>query len=240
MMKLISRTANGGWHFEHHQNQFMPHEWMSVGGPAHDPKRHTIRYTVPEPGKLDFRSRGWNEFDDVRELHGDDDADRMRGAILQHHNATEHDPDVEPFREPEPPRPSTSKAPPKVYYHGTHVPGVTHILPADHHGKPVLYDETDSRYAYATPNLSDAWDYATDAAAHAKDTGHPHTRPRVYAVTPIGGHRHVEVDPEYDEHGGWRGNNPDDKRSKKGFKVVKEMKAPPHVRKEHPDEDWSS
>lgn len=235
-----THVAPDGWTMQHHPHKFYPNTWDAAGGPREEPRRHIVRYEKTDEGKINFRPDGWDSLDDVRERHGDADADRMKHEILKHHNAEEHDPPVEMYHEPEPPAPTKSKAPPKVYYHGTHVPGVTHILPADHHGKPVLYDETDSRYAYATPNLDDAWDYATDAAAHARDRGHPHTRPRVYAVHPIGGHKHVEVDPEYDEHGGWRGNNPDDKRSKKGFRVVKEMEAPDHVRKDHPDEDWSN
>lgn len=232
MSQPMRRVASGSWEFEHHPYERSAHnEWWSMGGPDHDPNKHAVSYTVPEKGKVDFHGvKGFNELEQVRREHGDDDADRIRDAVLSHHEATEvnHAP---------PPKPHKSQ--PKVYYHGTHVGGVTHILPANHHGNPVLYDETDSHYAYATPNLDDAWNYAMDAATTAKERGHSQTRPRVYATSPIGGHRHVEVDPNVDpETGHPRYTNPDDKRSKKGFKVVKEMKAPPHVRKSYTDEDW--
>lgn len=236
---MIRRVASDGWQFVHYPHKFYPNTWETVGGPKEEPRKHIVRYTIPEKGKVDFRPDGWDSTEDIREFHGDEHADRMKHEILKHHNAVEHDPPVEMYREPEPPAPKVRKSPPKVYYHGTHVKGVTHILPANHHGHEGMYDETDRDYAYATPNLSDAWDYAVEAANHAKENGHPDTKPRVYATKPIGGHKHVEVDPDYHpETGHWRGTNPDDKRSKKGFLVVKEMKASPRVRKDYPDEDW--
>lgn len=90
---------------------------------------------------------------------------------------------------------------------------------------------TDPHYAYATHNLDDAWEYAMESAQDER-------RPRVYQVHPIGGHQHVEDDPEYDEEGHNRGIREEDKRSRKGFHVLQEMKAPAYVRKWYDDETW--
>lgn len=117
----------------------------------------------------------------------------------------------------------------QAYYHGTTVPDVTHILPADQHGGHVTFPhDTSPSHAYATTNEDDAWDYA-EKAFHAADRGHP----RVYRVEPMG---HVEKDPEEDEHGNWRnGVNRGDVRSPHGFKVLHEVPMPEHL---GTPEDW--
>lgn len=117
-----------------------------------------------------------------------------------------------------------------AYYHGTTVPDVTHILPADQHGKHVTFPHDTSRaHAYATTSEDDAWDYA-EKAYHAADRGHP----RVYRVEPMG---HVEKDPTEDERGNWRcGVNSGDVRSPHGFKVLHEMPMPESM---GTPEDWA-
>lgn len=125
--------------------------------------------------------------------------------------------------------PSRRVAEGPAYYHGTTVPDVTHILPAEQHGGHVTFPHDTSRaHAYATTNEDDAWDYA-EKAFHAADRGHP----RVYRVEPMG---HVEKDPDEDEHGNWRsGVNDGDVRSPHGFKVLHEMPMPEHM---GTPEDW--
>lgn len=71
-------------------------------------------------------------------------------------------------------------------------------------------------YAYATPSLSNAWDYA-----HKRSENGHSGRPTVYRVTPHDPDD-VEKDPAYegDIH---RGNHEHDKRSKSGFAVRDEV-----------------
>lgn len=127
-----------------------------------------------------------------------------------------------------------AKSGPKTYYHGTTVPGVTHILPASAHGGHVTFPhDTDRGHAYATTDKDDAWDYATRAwHAAGGEEGHP----RVYQVRPIGGHKNVEKDPEVNAVGKRRMNFENDHRSKHGFEVVREMKMPEHMGR---PEDWA-
>ena len=115
-------------------------------------------------------------------------------------------------------------------YHGTVRDGLDDILPAVAHCGPRTFANTadgDPSYAYATPNLSDAWAYA-EKAWHATSIGIP----RVYRVEALGD---VEPDPQTDAHGRSRGNYADDVRSRDGFTVVEEMPMPG----EYGDpEDW--
>lgn len=127
---------------------------------------------------------------------------------------------------------------PKIYYHGTSVPDVTHILPASKHKGEVTYEGTTSiHHAYATPHVEEAWEYAQESFGGSKP-GRPR-RPRVYKVRAIGGDHHVEDDPEYETvkspidgrtFQSWRGTRPDDKRSKVGFEVLGEEEVPDHVK----------
>ncbi len=113
-------------------------------------------------------------------------------------------------------------------YHGTTPEGLTAIIPAAAHGGHVTFQhDTDRGYAYATPDLGDAWRYA-EKAWHASGDGIP----RVYRVEPVGD---VEPDPQTDVHGRQRGNFEADVRSAHGFTVVEEMPMPD----EYGDpEDW--
>lgn len=104
-------------------------------------------------------------------------------------------------------------------YHGTTREHLDEILPAAAHRLGVVFPhDTDSAYAYATPNLGDAWVYA-EKAWHASGDGIP----RVYLVEAIGA---VEPDPQEDAHGRQRGNYAADVRSREGFTVVEEMPMP--------------
>ena len=112
-------------------------------------------------------------------------------------------------------------------YHGTVREDLDEVTPATEHRRGVTFFETDADYAYATPNLGDAWHYAWKAW-HTWGTGIP----RVYRVEPVGD---VEVDPQKDARGNLRGNLADDVRSRDGFTVVEEMPFP----EEHGDpEEW--
>jgi GNAT superfamily N-acetyltransferase len=140
-----------------------------------------------------------------------------------------HDPR---FHDPHAGLPEQQKDVPPKYYHGTCIPGVTHVLPANRHGGPVVFASDTSRdHAYATTNHDDAWSYA-EKAWSADDHGR---RPRVYEVKPIGGHRHVEVDPRTNPDGTFRSNYANDYRSRKGWRVVREMPMPEHM---GDPEDW--
>lgn len=121
-------------------------------------------------------------------------------------------------------------------YHGTAAENLTHILPAQKSGARPIYGETDSSYAYATHSPEDAWDYAKDAHAEAYHQNPRTTQiPRVYEVHPLGDdHSHVEADPNYigDQR---RDTNPGDRRSRAGFRVVRELPSPPDL---HEHLDW--
>lgn len=218
--KLFGRkkTAQGDWTFQHYQPGGSARRL--IGGPADNPTAHLMEYRVTPDKKIRF-DQDTLGLDRIQRKHGPEAAQRMRDAAMaEHPDHAEYDPVAD--------APAPEKPPRRVYYHGTTVEGVTHVLPADHHGQGTVFpQETDKSYAYATPNLKDAWDYAQKAWDH---TGGGKT-PRVYQVRPIGGHQHVEKDPQYTEgtQPMLRGNNADDVRSKKGFEVVKEMAWPKHM-----------
>lgn len=215
-------SAGNDWQFEHRQIEGGP-SWRTFGGPADEPRKHMLEYRKPQEGKIDFGHDGFESgVDRLRNRKGQEAGDRMERAVLDHHNATHYDPVADA---PPPP-----KAKPKIYYHGTTQPDVTHILPAVRHNQGVMFPSvTSNEHAYATLNKDTAWHYA----ALANDiTG---GKPRVYQVRPIGGHKNVEADPHYDERGNARGNFEDDHRSKHGFEVVRELKTPQHV---HDSFDW--
>lgn len=139
-----------------------------------------------------------------------------------HPKHEEYDPQ---HHDPRPAEVPKTKTPPK-YYHGTVHENLTHVHPATKHGGPVSFaSDTDKDYAYASTSHDDAWNYAQKVWA-GDDHGR---RPRVYEVKPIGGHKHVEVDPQFDDHGRSRGNYAQDFRSKRGWKVVREMPMPDHM-----------
>jgi rifampin ADP-ribosylating transferase len=224
LMEKASKTASSDWSFEH----FNPEggkSWRMFGGPAEEPRRHMMEYQKTPEGKLDFS--GWMGAERIDRKAGPEVASRMKEEALRHHDTTEHDPAAQPPPEPEKPKR-------KVYYHGTTMPDVTHVLPANHHGQGVIFrNETDKDFAYATPNLGHAWEYAQKASDF---TG---GRPRVYQVRPIRGHQDVEPDPTWDHvRNRSRGNNDTDLRSRHGFEVLREMKAPRHVRDGYTDSEW--
>jgi hypothetical protein len=104
-------------------------------------------------------------------------------------------------------------------YHGTTRENLTAVTPAAEHGGHVSFQhDTDVAYAYATPNLADAWIYA-EKAWHASSSGIP----RVYRVEAVGD---VEPDPQERADGSHRGNYEADVRSRAGFTVVEEMPWP--------------
>ncbi|HEV7237395.1 MAG TPA: GNAT family N-acetyltransferase, partial [Ktedonobacteraceae bacterium] len=108
-------------------------------------------------------------------------------------------------------------------YHGTTQENLTQVLPATQHGGNVVFPhETDHSYAYATPNLDDAWEYA-EKAWHATSEGIP----RVYQVSSINGDE--EPDPQQRADQSFRGNNENDLRSSTGFDVHHEMPMPEHM-----------
>jgi GNAT superfamily N-acetyltransferase len=213
------RIAEAAWSFEHHQPGTTGHRMF--GGPPDEPRRHMVEYDVSPDKKIDFgKSGSMGGLDRVERKGGLEAVEKMRAAVFaQHPGHTEYDPQADA---PPPEKPQR-----RVYYHGTTVEDVTHVLPANQHGQGAVHGETDRNYAYATPKLEDAWDYAQKAW----DNSMGGRRPRVYQVRPIGGHQHVEEDPQYSEgaHPHLRGNNENDMRSKKGFEVVREMAWPKHM-----------
>lgn len=222
--KKASKTAVSDWNFEHFNPEGGKH-WRMFGGPAEEPRRHMMEYSKTPEGKLDFGgSMGAERLD---RKAGPEVLSRMKDEALRHHDTTEHDPAAQP-----PPEPAKPKR--RVYYHGTTMPNVTHILPANHHGGGVIFkNETDKDFAYATPDLGHAWDYAQKASDF---TG---SRPRVYQVRPLRGHQDVEPDPTWDPvRNRSRGNNETDMRSRHGFEVLREMKAPRNVRDSYTDSEW--
>jgi hypothetical protein len=201
-----------GWDFEHYHKS--GDYWHAMGHGPGD-ARMGLDYTKRPGDKVEFRQAD-NEYN---EAQNPEHAALIRQHVLDFHGATEH----------EPPPPKQKR---RIYYHGTTVKGVTHILPASHIGVEKRYHETDPNYAYATTSLEDAWFHAGNATY---DGG----RPRVYQVRPIGGHKHVEKDPDEYPDGTYRSGVMDgDHRSAKGFEVVREMKAPKHLRPYYPGHDW--
>ena len=119
------------------------------------------------------------------------------------------------------------------YFHGTTREDLEEILPATHenHYGPVLFPaDTNPEYAYATEVERDAWHYAEKAHA-AGDAG---TLPRVYEVEPINPDD-VEEDEFYTPQGRPRSILEADRRSRSGWRVIREMPWP----EEYGDpEDW--
>lgn len=91
---------------------------------------------------------------------------------------------------------------------------------------PNFPSETDTDFAYATTDRSNAADYAEKAwSAQSKGS------PRVYRVEPLGS---VEEDPQYGPDGHHRGNWETDVRSKAGFRVMSEHRLPEFA----DEDDW--
>lgn len=120
-------------------------------------------------------------------------------------------------------------------FHGTVRPGLTEIHPAEQHGKGVTFaSDTDHRHAYATTTEDNAWSYAERSHDWAMNRARPgqHFVPRVYEVEPMGEH---ESDPSHDQHGNSRNTFEGDRRSRHGFRVVRELPLPEHL---GTPEDW--
>lgn len=218
------RTASG-WSFEHFQSNEPGLHRIFGQPPGGEPRQHHLMYQTKPGNKLKF-----DDFtvDRLRNKGGDEAVHRLQQAALDHHPGhTLYTPEDDKPAAPEKPKRRT-------YYHGTTASDVTHILPASHHGQGVIFPHvTDRDYAYASEDPKDAWNYAEKAYDVA---GGGDRHPRVYQVRPIGGHQHVEKDPEWDHvRNVSRGNNESDRRSKKGWEVVREMKMPKHMGK---PEDW--
>lgn len=216
------RTAAEGWKFEHHEVADAKdggRHYRMFADPPGGGRSHMVNYHVTDVPSIkpEYGSRTTPDLHPIME----------RALQSQHPGVPMHGPEHDAPAEPEKPKR-------RVYYHGTTVGGVTHILPADHHGGGVVWPhDTDSSYAYASESLDHAWGYAEKAFDNASRPG---GHPRVYQVRPIGGHQHVEEDPTWDHaRGKSRNNNSTDRRSKRGWEVVREMKMPGHMGK---PEDW--
>jgi rifampin ADP-ribosylating transferase len=90
---------------------------------------------------------------------------------------------------------------------------------------PTFPADTDTNFAYATADRSNAAAYA-EKAWNTQERGVP----RVYRVEPLGG---VEEDPQYGPDG-HRGNYEGDVRSKAGFRVMSEHRLPEFA----DEDDW--
>jgi hypothetical protein len=185
-------------------------------------KTHMLEYALTPKKTIKYKER------DLERLPDDHSRGALKSGVHEEHKGYEdHDPN---YHDPRPPQPVTPEH--HEYYHGTTVPNVSHILPANQHGGPQVFGNGISSrdHAYATTSESDAWEYAKKAW-HAAPSG----RPRVYRVHPIGGREDVEPDPEVDEFGHSRGVNQSDHRSTQGFHVLHEMPMP----RDYGDpEDW--
>lgn len=116
------------------------------------------------------------------------------------------------------------------YYHGTVIKGLKEILPGTVHKGPVIFrSDTDPSFAYATPDVSNAWSYA-EKAWNATDI--IPSVPRVYRVRAVGP---VEPDPTVDRHGRQRSNYDTDVRSRWKFVVIEEVPMPEEYGS---PEDW--
>lgn len=82
--------------------------------------------------------------------------------------------------------------------------------------------DTDPEYAYATSDVDTAWHYAEKVWGSTDSPTHP----KVFEVEPVGEH---EEDPTRDAHGQLRGNFSTDRRSKHGWRVLREVPMPEHM-----------
>lgn len=122
---------------------------------------------------------------------------------------------------PETPEKDPTKG--RVFYHGTTTDqDLKEILPASQHGRGSIHPgSVDPDYAYATPHLDNAWQWADKAWDNRG--GHR----RVFKVRRKGP---VELDPRDNDSGGSRNNYEGDVRSRHGFDVIGEMPMPEHWR----------
>lgn len=213
-------AAADDWKFEHYH--LGGPSWRSFGGPAEDPRRVISEYRKHDDNKIEFDSGARHEH--MVRKHGPEAVQRVQQAALDHHDATTFDPSSVV--------PEKTRQAPRIYYHGTTTGDVTHVLPASRHHQGVMFpSDTDHDHAYASLKKDDAWTYAEKA--HYVTGG----KPRVYQVRPMhGDHSHVEDDPRWDDVSGHaRGNYENDRRSKVGFEVVRELKTPQHI---HDSFDW--
>jgi rifampin ADP-ribosylating transferase len=118
---------------------------------------------------------------------------------------------------------------PAQFFHGTtaRLRRGDVVLPSQMSGKDPTFTATDSRFAYASQTKDTAWHWAERAWLNRGDGV-----PRVYAVEPLGP---VETDPRYDDHGNLRGVHDDDRRSTRGFRVLKRYSMPPEM---GPESEW--
>ena len=215
---LHEETSPFGYHVKHYDIGERNHR-VFVTEPGGKPDEHRIDYKITPENRVKF-----HEYSGPQE-HGmahQTAKDYIRA--VWHPGLEEHGPEHDPHAGP----PKTEEK----FYHGTTVPNVKKILPANvHKGHVVFPGDTSTEHAYATTKHDDAWNYAEKAWS-----GDPHQRrPRVYEVKPIGGLKHVEEDPRFTETGRSRSNNANDYRSKKGWHVVREVPMPEHM---GDPEDW--
>lgn len=219
-------AAEYHWDFVHHDLGGGNHRILATE-PTHPDlgqgRSHMVSYQIVHGNVLKptgYNSRAEDDPYVKSVLHG-----------FMHETHPKHEMYDPQYHDPRPTEVPKAEKPPK-YYHGTVLEGLTHVHPANKHGGPVAFaSDTDKNYAYATTSHDDAWNYAQKVWG-GDDHGR---RPRVYEVKPIGGHKHVEVDPQFDKHGRSRGNNSSDFRSKRGWKVVREVPMPEHM---GDPEDW--
>lgn len=227
--RRTAEEVRSHWNFQHYDLGEGNHRIMAQE--PNDPK-------FPEMGsgrhhRVDYKIVHGNVMKPMtytRHAEGDENVKAALHSFM-HETHPSHEMYDPQYHDPRPAEVPKTKAPPK-YYHGTVHENLTHVHPASKHGGPVAFaSDTDKNYAYATTSHDDAWNYAQKVWG-GDDHGR---RPRVYEVKPIGGHKHVEVDPQFDEHGRSRGNNESDFRSKRGWKVVREVPMPEHM---GDPEDW--
>jgi hypothetical protein len=215
---LHEETSPFGYHIKHYDIGERNHR-VFVTDPGGKPDAHRIDYKITPQNRIKFYNYHGPEENGMAHQTAKDYVRAVWHPELEEHGP-EHDPHAGPPKEDQ------------KFYHGTTVPNVKKILPANaHKGHVVFPGDTSLEHAYATTKHDDAWDYAEKAWS-----GDPHQRrPRVYEVKPIGGLKHVEEDPRFTESGRTRSNNANDYRSKKGWHVVREVPMPEHM---GDPEDW--
>jgi hypothetical protein len=117
------------------------------------------------------------------------------------------------------------------FFHGTdrHFTVGEVISPAGESGGVNYPNTTDRRYAYATDSESNAWHYAETTWMGGDGQNGP---PTVYEVAPLGRH---SKDPASDKSGFSRGTFQGDRRSKSGWKILRQLPMPEHM---GDPEDW--
>lgn len=217
---LHDEVSPFGYHLEHFDIGERHHR-VFVTSPGGQPRAHRLDYSITPENRIKYNESSHSgEQDHMAEGTAKDYIRAEWHPGLEVHDPSMHDPHAGAPKEE------------AKFYHGTTIPNVKRVLPANVHKGDVAFPHDTSReHAYATTNHDDAWDYA-EKTWNADDHGR---RPRVYEVKPIGGMKHVEEDPRFDSRGNARGNYQNDYRSKKGWHVVREVKMPEHM---GDPEDW--